>query len=152
MALRRESRLPGDPRPATDQRPSNQFSEREQRYMDQLWTRMQTIYSGLWRSVNNSSTDIRYVAQREWLGGIRKAGLTWNQVIETVDRCAVGDKASPGMPPNLPEFITLSRPPEPPKTPLAAHQPFPHLPEPAPSNTRRDAARAELDKMRDMLK
>jgi hypothetical protein len=119
--------------------------------MDQLWMRMQAIYSGLWRSMNNSSDEMRRVAQREWLDAIRRAGLSWNEVSAAIDACAAGDKAKPGMPPTLPDFVALARPATAP-----AHKPFAHLPRPAPPTPRQKSAQraagsAELAKMKAML-
>jgi hypothetical protein len=120
--------------------------------MDQLWSRMQSIYSGLWRSMNNPSTGMRYVAQREWLGAIRRAKLSWSQVVAAADVCADGTKPNPTMPPTLPEFISLAKGPVTQST--AAHKPFVHLPKPtrAEKQAQRAAGRAQLDTMRDLLR
>ena len=115
--------------------------------MDQLWARMQAIYSGLWRSMNNSSDDMRGIAQREWMDAFRRAKLTWGEITRAIEMCASGDKASPDMPPSLPVFLALARPSQ-----VPYHKPFerPALPRTTEAQ-RRVTGKAEMAKLKALL-
>jgi hypothetical protein len=134
------SELPGDSA-------RHGINDQDDRLMAQVWSRMQAIYSGLWRSMNNPTDDMRRVAQREWLGAIRRAGLSMSQVDTAITACANGEKPNPGMPPTLPDFIAMASPHATP-----AHKPFrqPPLPQ-LHSDEQKRAQRARLAKIRKLL-